>query len=634
MAIITCRSLNLSFGEERIFRDVSFNIEAGDRLCITGSNGSGKSTLLRVLNSELQLEEGSLWFKDNLTISVLPQTLPEVVPGQTIYDAVAEALSDVGDLLAQYHHLLSDSTNANSSKLATLHDQIEHADGWSVDYKISSALSRLQLDPDQLVSELSGGWLRRVAIAKSLVIEPDVWILDEPTNHLDITAIEWLETVLLDYPGALVFVSHDRELMTRVANAILDIDRGKVQRFDCPYETYLDRKADLLELEQQETDKLDARLAKEEQWIRQGIKARRTRNEGRVRALVKLREERRQRSGAAGSVKLAVDQGDRSGKIVKELHGVSKSFGDTPIIRDLDLILRRGDRLGIVGPNGCGKSTLLKILLEREQPDSGSMTSGTKLQIAYFDQIRGTLDPEKSVADTIVDGREFVTINDNNIHVVTYLQNFLFTPDHARSPVRTLSGGEQNRLLLAKLFSLPANLLVLDEPTNDLDIQSLELLEELLMDYEGTVLLVTHDRSFLDHIITNMLVFEGDGQVTEYVGGYSEWRDSGHQFPDAISVSATASGSQSSADIVSSKPKSRDQQKADKRIAQKRQRELDQLPAKIEAAENKIGQLHETIGSPGFYDRRESEQSKILADLEAEESTLETLFELWETLEK
>ncbi|MEX0943870.1 MAG: ATP-binding cassette domain-containing protein [Pseudomonadales bacterium] len=624
MAIIACNNLSIAFGASQVLRGVDLDITKGERLCITGRNGSGKSTLLGLIAGDLDPDEGNIWRSPGIRITTLEQTLP-LGTKASVYDAIALAFKDTGNLLASYHHLLGEINQSTfgqeqQDQLARLQEAIDHAGGWSFDHKIQGILDRFKLDGTRSLDQLSGGWLRRVAIARSLVVEPDVWLLDEPTNHLDIPTITWLESELVTFDGTIVFVTHDRQLMQAVATSIIDLDRGKLSRFDCDYKTFVERRAHQLEIEQAHNREFDKQLQKEEAWIRKGIEARRTRNEGRVRALQSMRAERQKRR-ISKNLKLEVDAGNRSGNIVKELEQVTKSYEETPVIKDLDLIIMRGDRIGILGPNGAGKSTLLKLMLGQIQPDSGHVKTGTRLEIAYFDQIRDQINPQQTVADTIAEGREYVSINGKDTHVVTWLNNFLFTPEQSRAPVRVLSGGEKNRLLLAKLFSLPANLLVMDEPTNDLDIESLELLEELLLDYKGTVLLVTHDRSFLDNVVSSLLVFEGDGIVTEYVGGYTDWIEAGGSF-----------------DRWNKKRKepqvTQDNSKHQKRTKQKLERELASLPEKIEAIEQLIATLYEEMAASSFYESPVSEQREVHARLSKARAEQVDLYARWEELEQ
>lgn len=634
MPLISCKDLSVTFGESHILERADLAIEAGERVCITGRNGTGKSTLLRLIEGRMEPDSGTIWRSPGVGIATLQQSLP--TGEHTVYDVIASAFSDTGERLAEYHHLLQqmgagDFPESARKRLERLHDEIDHANGWDFGHRIDAVLDQFSLDGDEPLARLSGGWRRRVAIARSLVTDPDVWLLDEPTNHLDIPTIEWLEARLLEFEGTIVFVTHDRQLMQRVATSIIDIDRGRLTRWDCDYTSFVARKAHQLDVEATHQREFDKRLDKEEAWIREGIKARRTRNEGRVRALEQMRLERSKRR-ETGKLKLDADSGERSGKLVKVVEGVSKRYDDRQVISDLDLIIQRGDRIGILGPNGAGKSTLLRLLLEQEQPDSGIVRTGTRLDVAYFDQVRDQIDPERSVADTITEGREWIEIGNKRTHVVTYLQNFMFTPDQARSPVRVLSGGEQNRLMLAKLFSGPANLLVLDEPTNDLDVESLELLEELLIDYDGTVLLVTHDRTFLDNVVSSLLVFEGEGRVTEFVGGYSDWRRGGGRFSSA--GGRTREGATNgSAKPAPQTERSHEERREDKRERQKRERELDALPGKIEAVEAKIEALHERMADPGFYDGPPNERAKAEGELAEATAERDRLYARWEALE-
>lgn len=624
MPIITLKNVSLSFGHDLVLDKANLNIDKGERLCLTGRNGSGKSTLMRLISNRLNADEGMIWRADNLKFSNLDQDLPDDLDS-TVYQAVASGFSNLGPLLSEYHELTMSMSMQKDMvhKMAKLQEKIDAADGWSIGHRIDTILDKMKLPADSNLSTLSGGWLKRVAIARSLVAAPDIWLLDEPTNHLDIPTIQWLESQLLGFDGTIIFVSHDRQLMQSVATSILDIDRGTVKRWDCSYQAFLERKDRELEVQAQQEKLFDDRLRKEEVWIRQGVKARRTRNEGRVRALEKLRVERQQRRSSS-QLKLEVDAGSASGKIVKELINISKRYGNEKLIDNFSLIIQRGDRVGLLGPNGSGKTTLLKILLEDLPPDAGQVRTGTKLEVAYFDQVRARLNPEQSVSDYISEGRDYITINDKNVHVVSYLNNFMFDGDQSRSPIRTLSGGEQNRLLLAKLFSLPANLLVLDEPTNDLDVESLELLEELLMDYKGTVLLVSHDRSFMDNVVSSLVVFEGGGVVKEYVGGYNDWLDAGGQFnvepimsPDKVEVQGT----------------SYRERKKHKSKQQKMSKELQQLPGKVEALEREIEEHHKTMSESPFFEQSDKEQQRLYTEVNNLEQQLGVLFERWEELE-
>jgi len=626
MPIITLKNVCLSFGSDVVLNKVDLNIDKGERLCLTGRNGSGKSTLMRLISKRLQADEGVIWRAHNLKFSTLDQKLP-VGSDATVYQAVAGGFSNVGSLLAEYHDLtasISEEVPVDMvDRIANLQEQIDAGHGWTLGHRIDTILDKMKLPTDDKLSSLSGGWLKRVAIARSLVTQPDIWLLDEPTNHLDIPTIQWLESQLLNYDGTIIFVSHDRQLMQSAATSIIDIDRGSVKRWDCAYQEFLERKDHELEVRAQQEQSFDDRLRKEESWIRQGVKARRTRNEGRVRALEKLRAERQLRRSSS-KLKLEMDSGAASGKIVKELINVSKAYENKQLISHFSLIIQRGDRVGLLGPNGSGKTTLLKILLEDLPPDEGQVRTGTKLEVAYFDQVRAQLNPDQSVSDYISEGRDFITINDKNVHVVSYLNNFMFDGDQSRSPIRTLSGGEQNRLLLAKLFSLPANLLVLDEPTNDLDVESLELLEELLLDYKGTVLLVSHDRSFMDNVVSSLVVFEGGGVVKEYVGGYNDWIAAGGHF-NAERATPSINNSDSSLAYRA--------QKKHKNNQQKQSRELQLLPGKVEALEHKIEARHKSMSELPFFEQTDEVQQRLYTEVSSLERQLQDLFERWEELE-
>ena len=642
--VATLKNVTVTFGTDRVLDSVNLILDQGERLCLTGRNGSGKSTLMRLLSGELQADEGTIWRSRDLSYSFLDQELPEV-SSATIFDAVAMAFENTGQLLSEYHALslqLSD-VKADHDKIVarmdTLQHKIEAADGWSVNHVIDATLQRMQLDPDIPLSQLSGGWLKRVAIAKSLVIEPDVWLVDEPTNHLDVPAIEWLEQRMVEFPGTIIFVSHDRHLLRSVATSLVDIDRGAVTLWKCGYEAFIERRDHEREVQTLHEKKFDEKLRKEEAWIREGIKARRTRNEGRVRDLEKLREVRRQRRSVS-DLKLEVDAGSNSGKVVKELSAVSKSFDDKVLIRNLDLIVRRGDRIGLLGPNGCGKSTLINLLLEELVPDSGEIKTGTKLEVAYFDQARRQLEPDKKVADYISDGREYISINGKEIHVVSYLGNFMFNADQARGPIHRLSGGEQNRLLMARIFSQPANLLILDEPTNDLDVESLELLEEMLLAYNGTVMLVSHDRTFMDNVISSLLVFDasGSGRVTEYVGGYSDWHKENQQRSSnagSVAVSKTSQQNASSArtDMLMDDSLGFEERKKLKAERQKGKKELEKLPGQIEKLESTLNDCNQKISETDFYQRPQAAQNEIFEKVKDLESQIEQLMTRWEQLE-
>lgn len=621
MSVLTLSDVSLTYGTDVILDGADLAVQAGDRICLSGRNGSGKSTLMNVMLGNVQADGGNVWRQSGLRFAALEQSLPSR-EDQTIFASVAGAFAEVGQLLADYDEA-SVRTNVSLKELDRLQHAIEAVDGWSLKYRIDTVLDRLAMDPLQNVQNLSGGWLKRVAIARSLVLAPDVWFLDEPTNHLDIPTIQWLETVMKDFAGTLIFVSHDRELMQAVATSVVGIDRGNVTRWDCDYQTFLQRRDHEREVEAEQNKLFDHKLAQEEVWIRQGIKARRTRNEGRVRALESLRQERSQRRNER-NLQLEIGTASKSGKLVVEATGVNKAYDGKSVVKDFDLIIQRGDRIGLIGPNGAGKSTLIRMLLGEEAPDSGEVKLGTRLDIAYFDQSREQLNPEQSVSDYISHGREFIEIGGKSLHVVSYLGNFMFNGDQARAPIRTLSGGEQNRLLLARLFAEPANFLLLDEPTNDLDIETLELLEERLSEFEGTVLVVSHDRNFLDNVITSLLVFEGDGYIQESVGGYSDWYRGSGGFNTADGEKP-ATAPASSNDFEGNKKRKAERQKVE--------RELSKLPDQVEAAEASIVTLQATIAAPGFFDQPAKQQQTVMEKLKGAEVKVESLMSRWEALE-
>ena len=635
MSLIRLRNVHVSFGGPAILESISLSIDAGERLCLLGRNGTGKSTLLKVIAGEVKADSGELEYKQNLRLAVLDQQ-PRLDISGSIFDVVAMGLGKSAKLLQDYHHALHNfSENNNAQTIAELEraqDQVDIHNAWQLNQQVEEVLSRMQLDGDEDYAALSGGMKRRVLLAKALVIKPDILLLDEPTNHLDLNAITWLEEQLLNYKGALMFITHDRSFMRRLSTRIIELDRGLLTSYPGNYDTYLRRKEEALQAEESANSLFDKRLAQEEVWIRQGIKARRTRNEGRVRALEKMRQEHSQRRQQVGKVAMNVAQAERSGKLVAEAEDVSFEYDGKAIIKGLNTTILRGDKIGIIGPNGAGKTTLLRLLLGDLKPTSGRIVNGTKLEVAYFDQLRAQLNEQTSVIDNLSQGREFIEINGSRKHVIGYLQDFLFAPERARSPVSMLSGGERNRLLLAKLFSKPSNILVLDEPTNDLDIETLELLEELVMDYQGTVLLVSHDREFVNNVVTSTLVFEGDGQVNEYVGGYDDWlkyRTDQQAIVDSKDSKSAVSGTQKNtastvkADTVS----------AAKKLSYKDQRELDALPAQIEVFEEKISALHKLMESDGFYKQEKNQIKKVQDQLAEAEAGLSHCYSRWEELE-
>jgi ATP-binding cassette subfamily F protein uup len=625
MPLLSLDRVSLAFGRTALLDEASLQVEAGERVCLIGRNGAGKSTLLRIVAGDVATDSGEVWRQPGLAIATLSQELPTDA-NATVFDAVAEGLAEIGHLLAEYHHVSqavgADPEPSLLARMEDLQHEIEAREGWSLSQRVDQILARLELPADAKLGELSGGWRRRVALAQALVREPDLLLLDEPTNHLDIEVIQWLEEQLLAFRGGVLFVTHDRSLLTRLATRIVELDRGVVTSWACDYPTFLVRKAAALEEEARHAQLFDKKLAQEEVWIRQGIKARRTRNEGRVRALVALREERARRRELEGKARLSVDEGQASGKLVAEAKHLSYAWGDTPIVRDLSLRIMRGDRIGLVGPNGAGKTTLLRLLLGQLAPTAGSVRLGTKLEVAYYDQLRAVLELEKTVLENIAEGREYVDVQGQRRHVISYLQDFLFSPDRARVPVKALSGGERNRLLLARLFAQPANLLVLDEPTNDLDIETLELLEELLIDYKGTLLLVSHDRTFLDNVVTSTLVFEGGGRVQEYAGGYTDWLR--QRAKPAAAKLETVARPAPTANAPKPKPG---------KLKHKDARELEGLPALIDALEAEQAELGARVSEPAFYKREPGEQARALARLAALAGEIERAYARWDELE-
>ncbi|ALP51951.1 ABC transporter ATP-binding protein [Candidatus Tenderia electrophaga] len=625
MALITLRNVVVSFGGAPLLDGVDVQIERGERVCLVGRNGAGKSTLMQVLAGLITPDDGQIEQEQGLKVARLTQEVPHDMHG-AIYDVVAAGLGQQGELLSRYHQavqrLATDHSDAAMADLERVQHRLEAAGGWEMSQQVDTTLSRLQLNADAEFAELSGGLKRRVLLARALVDNPDLLLLDEPTNHLDIAAINWLEEFFLNYRGTLLFVTHDRMLLQKLATRIIDLDRGRVTSWPGDYATYLQRKQEMLEAEETANALFDKKLAQEEVWIRQGIKARRTRNEGRVRALKALRDARAQRRERQGTANIQTQAAESSGKIVIEVEGVSQRYGERDILRGFSTTILRGDKIGIIGPNGAGKTTLLKILLGQLEPQQGRVKVGTKLEVAYFDQHRAQLDQDKTVIDNISDGRSEVTINGKPRHIISYLQDFLFAPERSRQPVRSLSGGERNRLLLAKLFTKPANVLVLDEPTNDLDVETLELLEELLIDYQGTVLLVSHDREFINNVVTGTLVFEGDGVVNEYVGGYDDWlRQRNSDLPQPVARK--------------DKPKqgTKPKPKPAKKLSYKDQRELDLLPQQIETLENELVQIQQSLADPDLYQQQPDKAHELDARMKALEAELSHCYARWEALE-
>ncbi|ELO1773927.1 ABC transporter ATP-binding protein [Vibrio fluvialis] len=632
MALITIHNGLLAFGDHPLLDHADFALQENERVCLVGRNGAGKSTLMKVLAGETIMDDGKMQVMQDVVVSRLEQDPPRDQEGN-VYDYVAGGLKEVGQQLKIYQDLLDlvavEPTEANIKRLSAIQEQLEHAGAWRFEDRIKNVLSALKLDGHTKLTDLSGGWQRKAALARALVCDPDVLLLDEPTNHLDVTTIEWLEGFLKDFRGSIIFISHDRAFIKSMATRIVDLDRGKLNSFPGNYDKYLVEKEEQLRVEDMQNAEFDKKLAQEEVWIRQGIKARRTRNEGRVRALKKLREERSERREVLGKVNLQIDDAARSGKIVFEAENLQYSIDGKSIVKDFSFNIMRGDRIALVGPNGCGKSTLLKLLLGELQPDSGRLHCGTKLEVAYFDQYREMLDPEKSVIDNLADGKQEVTIGGRQRHALSYLQDFLFAPKRARTPVKALSGGEKNRLLLARIFLKSNNLLVLDEPTNDLDIETLELLEDLLANYQGTLLLVSHDREFVDNTVTSSWIFEGDGVIEEFVGGYHDAQQQRQQVLQSRNAEKVVKAEK----VVEESPKTASSKARSKKLSYKLQRELETLPVKLEELEAEIEALQEQVNSPDFFGQPVEATQPILDKLAATEQELEIAFERWEELE-
>jgi ABC transport system ATP-binding/permease protein len=628
MPLISLNAVDYSVGGPLLLERVDLAIEAGERIALIGRNGAGKSTLLRLLDGELKPDDGEVRREGGVRIARLEQEVPAGADG-SVFDVVSAGLGGVGAALAEYHHLIH-AEPVDMDALATVQARIEAADGWSLDQRVLETLARLELDGDAAFARLSGGMKRRVLLARALVSAPDVLLLDEPTNHLDIAAIDWLEGFLKGWSGALVFITHDRRFLRALATRIVEIDRGQVTSWPGDWDNYLRRKEERLNAEAQENARFDKLLAQEEVWIRQGIKARRTRDEGRVRRLKAMRNERAARRDPAGNVRMDTAQAGASGKKVIEAKGVAFDFGGKPLLRDFSTTILRGDRIGLIGANGSGKTTLLKLLLGELQPLAGEIRIGTQLQVAYFDQYRATLREDWNALENVAEGLEFVEIGGKRKHVIGYLQDFLFTPERARAPITRLSGGERNRLLLAKLFAQPSNLLVMDEPTNDLDVETLELLEELLGEYPGTLLLVSHDRDFLDNVVTSTLVMQdgGEGRVGEYIGGYSDWlrqRPVAATSPGPAPVAAATTVQVADAPAAAMPPR--------RKLGYKEARELEQLPARIEALEARVAELTGAMNAPAFYQREIAAINADNATLAQAQAELDAAYARWEALE-
>ncbi|MGV3344864.1 ABC transporter ATP-binding protein [Enterobacteriaceae bacterium LUAb1] len=635
MSLINIYGAYLSFSDAPLLNYADLHIEENERVCLVGRNGAGKSTLMKIINDEQGLDEGRIIYEQDLIIARLQQDPPRHVQG-SVYDFVAEGVEEQAEHLKAYHaiaHLvMDDPSEKNLNEMARLQAILDHQNLWQLESRINDVLMQVGLDADMPLSSLSGGWLRKAALARALVSNPRVLLLDEPTNHLDIETIDWLEAFLKNFSGSIVFISHDRAFIRNMATRIVDLDRGKLVSWPGDYEKYLIGKEETLRVEELQNAEFDRKLAQEEVWIRQGIKARRTRNEGRVRALKALRHERSQRREVMGKAKMQVEEASRSGKIVFELEQVNYAVSHKTLVKDFSVQVQRGDKIALVGANGCGKSTLLKLLLGQLQADSGRVHVGTKLEVAYFDQHRAELDPDRTVMDNLAEGKQEVLVNGKPRHVLGYLQDFLFHPKRAMTPVRALSGGERNRLLLARLFLKPSNLLILDEPTNDLDVETLELLEELIEDYQGTVLLVSHDRQFVDNTVTECWIFDGDGHIGSFIGGYhdaQQQRNAWNALRQPTSVSPAAQ-------LNTSKPPralNQSVKQSATKLSYNLQRELEQIPEKLEQLESRVSHLQQQMSDEHFFTQGHDVTQPILTELAETEQALEAAFERWEYLE-
>jgi ATP-binding cassette subfamily F protein uup len=625
MPVIALDDVSTAFGHVPLLDHAALTVEPGERVALIGRNGTGKSTLLRILSGELVPDAGTVWREPGLRAARLDQDA-SLSTTNSVFDVVAEGLGDIRDLVTAYHHaavgVAQHATPAALAALGQLQHDLEERDGWRLEQRVELVIERLSLPPNTSVETLSGGWRRRVLLARALVAQPTLLLLDEPTNHLDVDAIEWLEAFLADYTGSLVFVTHDRAFLERLATRVVELDRGHLTSWPGDYPTFVRKKDAWLESEALAHTKFDKRMAQEEAWLRRGVKARRTRDEGRVRALMAMREARAARRALVGQVRLQVDVAERSGQMVFEAEHVTKAYAGRAVIRDFSARIMRGDRIGLIGPNGAGKTTLLRLLMGTIAPDAGALRSGTNVQIVYFDQQRETLDPERTVVDTVADGNDTVTVAGATRHVYGYLEDFLFPPERARSPVKSLSGGERSRLLLARLLTRPANVLILDEPTNDLDIETLELLEAQLVEFPGTLLIVSHDRRFLNNVVTSTLVFEGDGRVEEYLGGYEDWQRSRVR-TEAAAPTAPPPPKREAIGV----------DRSSKKLSYRERRELEGLPAKIEALEAEQAQLEATIAGTEFYKESAGSIAATLARLDEVRAERDAVYRRWDELD-
>jgi len=626
MALIGMRDVYWGFDEPPLLENVTFQIEKGDRVCLVGRNGVGKSTLLKLLAGDMLPDSGNVWCRQGINVAVLEQDVPAGFDG-TIFDVVAGGLGQTGRALAEHNRISRTTAARDNPRLTKRHDELQHLldanGGWELLPRVENILSRTRLDPENRFAGLSAGLKRRALFARALARKPDILLLDEPTNHLDIDTIIWMEEFIQRHVKTLLFITHDRTFLKKITSRIMELDRGRLVFYNCDYVTYLKRRQAALEVEETQNGLFEQKLSQEEAWIRKGIKARRTRNEGRVRSLQKMRAAHRARRRKIGNVRLQVQETERTGKLVIEARSVSFSYGQTPIVRNFSTVVMRGDKVGIIGPNGVGKTTLLNILLKAASPETGSVRHGTNLQVVYFDQLRVQLDEQKSVRENIAAGNDFIIFNGQKRHVIGYLQDFLFSPQRCRTPVYVLSGGEKNRLMLAKLFTKPANVLVLDEPTNDLDAETLELLEELIFEYPGTLLLVSHDRAFLNNVVTSTIVFEGNGQVVEYTGGYDDWLS---QRPQRAAAQLPEKNARKKI-----RPKSKT--RPSRKLGYMQKREMQNLPQKIEVLESEQKELFAILSAPLFYKKEKDEIVGFKSKLDRVEREIETAYRRWEELE-
>ena len=632
MSLISIHGAYLSFSDAPLLDNTELHIEENERVCLVGRNGAGKSTLMKIINGEQPLDDGRIIFEQDLVVARLQQDPPRNITG-SVYDFVAEGVEEQAEHLKAYHAIshavMLDPSEKNLNEMGRLQTILDHHNLWQLESRINDVLQQIGLEPDTELSSLSGGWLRKAALGRALVSNPRVLLLDEPTNHLDIETIDWLETFLKTFSGSIVFISHDRSFIRNMATRIVDLDRGKLVSWPGNYDLYLEGKEEALRVEEMQNAEFDRKLAQEEVWIRQGIKARRTRNEGRVRALKALRRERSERREVMGKANMQVGEASRSGKIVFELEHVNYGVGGKTLVHDFSAQVQRGDKIALIGPNGCGKTTLLRLMLQQLKADSGRVHSGTKLEVAYFDQHRAELDPDRTVMDNLAEGKQEVMVNGKPRHVLGYLQDFLFHPKRAMTPVRALSGGERNRLLLARLFLRPSNLMILDEPTNDLDVETLELLEELIDGYQGTVLLVSHDRQFVDNTVTECWIFEGNGDIGSFVGGYHD----AQQQRAAYKQQKSAQGNKPAAAAKPAAEKADGAKRGGNKLSYNLTRELEQLPQKLESLEARIGELQAKMSHPDFFSQPHDQTQPLLDALAQTEQELETAFARWEELE-